>query len=188
MLGRSPPSQTRPLSHTHHLYLSLSLFIHTLFPHTPLSLATHTHLFSLSLFPQTPLSLSTSLLPHTPLSLATHTYFLSLFPHTHTLSFHTNTLSPAPKLLSVDTKQEANHSILVTWKLAYDGGSPITSFTITISPESPRSRRQEGGVIYHVDPSASSLRSGVLEGGRRYLVSLSLENSLGQQSYSLSGQ
>ena len=96
----------------------------------------------------------------------------------------------APKLLSVDTRQEANHSILVSWEVAYDGGSPITQFTVTISPHSPRqrTRRQEEGVVYHVDPSAGSLLTRPLETGRRYLVTVSLENSHGEQSYSLTGR
>ena len=97
-------------------------------------------------------------------------------------------LIPAPKLLSVETRLEANLSVLVIWEMAYDGGYPIIQFIITISPESPRARRQEGGVVYHVDPSDRSLLTHPLEAGRRYLVSFSLENVLGEQYYSLSGE
>lgn len=88
----------------------------------------------------------------------------------------------------MDTRQEANFSLLVTWDLAYDGGYPISQFTITIDPQSPRARRQKGGVVYHVEPSVGSLLSLPLKAGRRYLVTLSLENQVGIQEYRISGE
>lgn len=96
--------------------------------------------------------------------------------------------SSAPKLASMDTQKEADFSLFISWEVAYDGGHPITQFTITIVPQSPRTRRQGEGVVYHVEPSARSLQSQPLQAGRRYLVTLTLENQIGTQEYSLSGK
>ena len=68
------------------------------------------------------------------------------------------------------------------------GATPSPSSPSPSPPSHPGHDRQEGGVVYHVDPSEGSLLTDSLEGGRRYLVSLSLENAVGHQDYSLSGE
>ena len=133
---------------------------------------------------------SCTLLPPPPVFLSPHMdLYSSLLLLPPSLPPPTPTsLLLAPKLASVDTRQEANLTLLVTWELAYDGGYPISEFTITITSESPRAKRQEGGVVYHVDPSAGQLLSQPLPSGQRHLVTLTLENQVGIQDYSLSGK
>lgn len=107
--------------------------------------------------------------------------------HTCTLTLPSALPSTAPKLRYLNTIQEANFSLLVQWELQYDGGYPISLFTINIEPQAQRAKRQQS-YSFHVDPSTGELLTPPLEPGRRYQVVVRVENEVGVGEYQRNGE
>lgn len=86
-----------------------------------------------------------------------------------------------PKLQYLNADGLTNGSILLEWRLEYDGGHPITNFEIHISMGTGRARRgaTPPDIVYHTDVNNGLLVTRVVSQGQTYAVSATASNMLG---------
>lgn len=74
-----------------------------------------------------------------------------------------------------------NGSILLEWRLEYDGGHPIVSFEIHISSGAGRTRRDTTipDLVYHADINSNRLVTRTVTQGHTYSIVATAANVLG---------
>ena len=74
-----------------------------------------------------------------------------------------------------------NGSILLEWKLEYDGGHPVVEFEIHISSGAGHTRRDTTipDLLYHVDVNSNQLITRTIRQGQTYSIVATARNILG---------
>ena len=74
-----------------------------------------------------------------------------------------------------------NGSILLEWRLEYDGGHPVVEFEIHISSGAGRTRRDTTipNLVYHVDVNSNRLITRTIRQGQTYSIVATARNVLG---------
>lgn len=101
-----------------------------------------------------------------------------------TMLYIHNSISVVPKLQYLNADGLANGSILLEWRLEYDGGHPVVEFEIHISSGAGRTRRDTTipDLVYHVDVHSNQLVTSTVRQGQTYSIVAMARNILGASS------
>ena len=86
-----------------------------------------------------------------------------------------------PRLRYLQAEGFANGSILLEWRLEYDGGHPILNFEIHVSTVGGRTRRETTppDVVYYPDITSNHLVIRAVRQGQTYRILATASNVLG---------
>ena len=92
-----------------------------------------------------------------------------------------HSISVVPKLQYLNANGLVNGSILLEWRLEYDGGHPVVEFEIHVSSGVGRTRRDATipNLVYHVDVNSNRLITRTVRQGRTYSIVAMARNILG---------